>query len=135
MEDFNALAASLGAGIAGVRSCLILSGDGLVLGAHPETAETDARPARIKLAALGEPERGFLQFGTEVWCYVRRGPYAAMTVTGTGIRPGLVIDQMEQVLLAAESARSRRESLKPEAPGSPAPTTKPRTQLHPEPRP
>jgi hypothetical protein len=135
MEDFNALAAALGAGIADVRACLILSSDGLVLGANPDTAEIDARPARIKIAALGEPQRGFLQFGTEVWCYVRRGPYAALAVSGTAVRPGLVIDQMEQVLLAAEEARSRRETLRVEAPPAPALTTKPRTALHREPRP
>jgi hypothetical protein len=137
MEDFNALAAALGAGIADVRGCLILSDDGLVLGAHPETAEVDARPARIKLAAIGEPERGFLQFGTEVWCYVRRGPYAALAVTGTAIRPGLVMDQMEQVLLLAEESRARHEGLHlGESPATPAaPSSKPRTPLHPEPRP
>jgi hypothetical protein len=137
MEDFNALAAALGAGIADVRGCLILSSDGLVLGAHPETAEIDARPARIKLAAIGEPERGFLQFGTEVWCYVRRGPYAALSVTGTAVRPGPVMDQMEQVLMAAEEHRARREGLRFEAGPAPAPTptTKPRTTLHPEPKP
>ncbi|MGZ8593016.1 MAG: hypothetical protein ACXWYC_06860 [Actinomycetota bacterium] len=134
MEDFHALAAALGAGIADVRSCLILSSDGLVLAANPETAEIDARPARIKLAALGEPERGFLQFGMEVWCYVRRGPYAALVVTGTSIRPGLVIDQMEQVLIAAEDARSRREGLRWDPAVPTVATTKPRTNLHPEPR-
>jgi hypothetical protein len=135
MEDFNALAVALGAGIADVRACLILSSDGLVLGAHPATAEVDARPARIKLAAIGEPERGFLQFGTEVWCYVRRGPYAALAVTGTAIRPGLVMDQMEQVLLAAEESRAHREGLRMDAAAAaPAPTSKPRTPLHPEPR-
>jgi hypothetical protein len=137
MEDFNALAVALGAGIADVRACLILSGDGLVLGAHPATAEVDARPARIKLAAIGEPERGFLQFGTEVWCYVRRGPYAALAVSGTAVRPGLVMDQMEQVLLAAEESRVHRESLRTDvaAAAPPTPTTRPRTPLHPEPRP
>jgi hypothetical protein len=137
MEDFNALAAALGAGIRDVRGCLILSSDGLVLGAHPENAELDARPARIKIAALGEPQRGFLQFGTEIWCYVRRGPYAALAVTGTAARPGLVIDQMEQVLLQAEESRSRRDRLEAATPPAPAQvaTTKPRTQLHPDPRP
>jgi hypothetical protein len=137
MEDFNALAVALGAGIADVRACLILSGDGLVLGAHPATAEADARPARIKLAAIGEPERGFLQFGTEVWCYVRRGPYAALTVSGTAARPGIVMDQMEQVLLAAEESRAHRESLRADAATAapPVPTTRPRTPLHPDPRP
>jgi hypothetical protein len=135
MEDFNALAATLGAGIADARSCLILSSDGLVLGAHPESAEADARPARIKLASVGEPERGFLQFGTEVWCYVRRGPYAALAVAGTSVRPGLVIEQMEQVLLAAEESRSRREGVKIDASAPSAPSSKPRTALHREPRP
>jgi hypothetical protein len=137
MEDFNALAVALGAGIADVRACLILSGDGLVLGAHPATAEVDARPARIKLAAIGEPERGFLQFGAEVWCYVRRGPYAALTVSGTAARPGLVMDQMEQVLLAAEESRAHRESVRADAAAAapPVPTTRPRTPLHPEPKP
>jgi hypothetical protein len=135
MEDFNALAAALGAGILDVRGCLILSSDGLVLGAHPVTAEADVRPARIKIAALGDPERGFLQFGTEVWCYVRRGPYAALSVTGTEVRPGLVIDQMEQVLLAAEESRSRRDGLRLDAgTPQPAPSSKPRTPLHPDPR-
>lgn len=134
MEDFNALAARLGAGIADARSCLILSSDGLVLGAHPESAEADARPARIKLASMGEPERGFLQFGTEVWCYVRRGPYAALAVTGTSVRPGLVMDQMEQVLLAAEESRARRDGVELEA-TPPAPSSPPRTALHREPTP
>lgn len=136
MEDFNALAAALWAGIRDARGCLILSRDGLVLGSHPDGAETTAKPAWLKLAGLGDPERGFLQFGTEVWCFVRRGPYAALAVTGPAVRPGPVIDQMEQVLLAAEEARSRREGLKfPPLIVPQAPTARPRTSLHPEPNP
>lgn len=134
MEDFNGLASSLAAGVSDVRGCLILSNDGLVLGSHPLEAEGSARAAWVHFGALGDPERGFVQFGTATWCYVRRGPYAAFSVVGPAARPGLVLDHMEQVLLAAEEARVRRESLRSE-PAAPAgaPSAGPRTQLHPEP--
>jgi hypothetical protein len=112
VEDFNALAMSLGAGMADVRGCLILSGDGLVLGAHPAEAERTTTPAWVRFAAIGDPERGFAQFGTETLCYVRRGPYAAFAVAGPGARPGLMIAHMEQVLLAAEQSRWRHDWLR-----------------------
>ena len=136
MEDFSALAHTLAAGVGDARGSLILSRDGLVLGAFPPEAEGIVKPAWLGFAALGEPERGFLEFGTEIWSYVRRGAYAAFVVTGPAVRPGLVIDQIEQVLLAAEDARARRDALQPpERPPAPAPLSKPRTALHPEPRP
>jgi hypothetical protein len=112
LEDFNALAMSLAAGMADVRGCLILSGDGLVLGAHPAEAERTTTPAWVRFAAIGDPERGFAQFGTETLCYVRRGPYAGFAVAGPGARPGLMIAHMEQVLLAAEQSRWRHEWLR-----------------------
>lgn len=137
MEDFNALAAAVAAGLDDVRGCLILSRDGLVLGVHPAAGEVAAKSAWLRLAGIGEVERGFLQFGTEIWCYVRRGPYAAFALAGQGVRPGLVIDHMEQALLTAEEARSRREAMRgAEATGAAtAPSGKPRSQLHREPRP
>jgi hypothetical protein len=70
--------------------------------------EGSVRPAWIRFAAVGEPERGFVQFGTETWCYVRRGPYAAFVVVGPAARPGLVIDHMDQLLLSAEESRVNR---------------------------
>lgn len=134
MEEFSALAARVAASVGELRGCLILSRDGLVLGAFPEGEEGLVKPAWLRFATLGEPDKGFVEFGDEVWGYVRRGPYAAFAVTGTGTRPGLLIDQLEQVLLAAEEARSRREALRlPEVPA--APSGKPRTSLHPEVRP
>jgi hypothetical protein len=132
MEDFNGLASSLAAGVSDVRGCLILSRDGLVVGSHPADGEAQAKPAWVRFAALGDPERGFAQFGTETWCYVRRGPYAAFAVVGPGARPGLVIDHMEQVLLAAEEARNSRAAVRAEPAPPAAPSGKPRTQLHPE---
>lgn len=138
MDDFDALAAALAAGIADIRGCLILSRDGLVLGGYPGTAEAELKTAWVAFAALGEPERGFVQFGTEVWSYARRGPYASFAVTGIGVRPGLVIDQMEQLLLGAETARAGQEGLRnvgsaPTPSSGPVPsksTKKKRTTLH-----
>ncbi len=137
MDDLGALAETLTAGVGDARGSLILSRDGLVLGAYPVEAEGLVKPAWVRFASLGEPERGFVQFGTEIWSFVRRGPYAAFVVTGIGVRPGLVIDQIEQVLLAAEVARANREvTTTPEPAPPPAmPLSKPRTPLHPEPRP
>ena len=134
MEDFNALASSLAQGVEDVRGCLILSRDGLVLGAHPAETEGVTTPAWVRFATIGDPERGFAQFGTETWCYVRRGPYAGFALVGRGARPGLVIDHMDQVLLAAEEGRSRHEGLRGTevVPAAVAPQSKPRSHLHPE---
>ena len=138
MEDLAALAKTLAGGIGDARGSLILSRDGLVLGAHPDEAESLLKPAWLRMASLGEPERGFVQFGAETWCYVRRGAYAAFVIVGAAVRPGIAIDQMEQALLAAEEARARREGIRSQESASPpaaAPTSKPRTPLHPDPRP
>ncbi len=132
MEDFNALAMSLALGIADVRGCLMLSRDGLVLGAHPAEAEGSTTRAWIRFATIGDPERGFVQFGTETWCYVRRTPYAGFAVAGPGPRPGLVIDHMEQVLLAAEESRSRHEGLRGTEAATAATRYEPRSHQDPE---
>ncbi len=134
MEEFSALAARVAASVVELRGCLILSRDGLVLGAFPEGQENLVKPAWLKFAVLGEPEKGFVEFGDEIWTYVRRGPYAAFAVSGLGIRPGLLMDQLDQTLYAAEELRVRREALRvPDA--APAPSSRPRTSLHPDARP
>ena len=134
MEEFSALAARVAASVVELRGCLILSRDGLVLGAFPEGEEGLVKPAWLRFAVVGEPEKGFIEFGDEIWVYVRRGPYAAFAVSGLGVRPGLLIDQLDQMLYYAEEVRARREALRvPEVP--PAPSGKPRTSLHPEARP
>ena len=40
-----------------------------------------------------------------MWAYVQRGPYAAFVVAEPGIRPGVLVDQLEQALLVAEEGR------------------------------
>jgi hypothetical protein len=129
MDDYSSLAHRIAGGVADVRGCLILSRDGLILGSFPED-EAAVKPSWLRFASLGEPERSFVEFAGEVWAYLRRGPYAAFAIAGVGVRPGLLLDQLEQVLMAAEEARTRRETLKvPESPA--AFSGKPRTSLHP----
>jgi hypothetical protein len=133
MQEFSALAARVAASVGDLRGVLILSRDGLVLGAFPDGDEALLKPAWLRFAGLGEPDKGFVEFADELWAYVRRGPYASFAVTGVHVRPGLVMDQLEQMLLAAEEVRARREALRlPDA--APAPSGKPRTSLHAEAR-
>ena len=129
MDDYSALAYRIAGGVADVRGCLILSRDGLVLGSYPDD-ETAVKPAWVRFASLGDPERSFVEFGDQVWVYVRRPAYGAFAVANAGVRPGLVIDQLEGILHSAEESRNRRETLRvPEA--TAAPSGKPRTSLHP----
>jgi hypothetical protein len=126
--DFNALASRVAA-LGELRACIILSRDGLVLGVFPPRAEAEIRPAWLRVTNLGEPERGFIEFPTETWVFLRRGPYAAFAVGLAGARPGVMLDHLEQALLMAEEGRQRREAVRgPDRQG------RPRSTLHPEPR-
>jgi hypothetical protein len=131
MDDYSGLAARVAAGVGGLRGCLILSRDGLVLGAYPSDDDSVAKPSWLRFAMLGEPERSFVEFGDQVWVYVHRGPYAAFAIADAGVRPGLVMDELEQALMAAEQSRMKREGMRaPEGAATPA---GPRTTLHPTP--
>jgi hypothetical protein len=125
MDDYSALAYRIAGGVADVRGCLILSRDGLILGSYPDD-ETAVKPAWVRFASLGDPERSFVEFGDQVWVYVRRPAYGAFAVANAGVRPGLVIDQLEGILTSAEESRNRRETLRvPEASGGPPPGKSP----------
>src|SRR4051812_4830265 len=102
--DFTALASRVAAR-AEVLGCIILSRDGLVLGAFPPHGEHDITPGLLRFAALGDPDRGFAEFSDELWAYVRQGSYAAFAVAEHGVRPGILLDYLEQALLVAEEAR------------------------------
>jgi hypothetical protein len=129
MDDYSALAYRIAGGVADVRGCLILSRDGLILGSYPDD-ETAVKPAWVRFASLGDPERSFVEFGDQVWVYVRRPAYGAFAVANAGVRPGLVIDQLEGILTSAEESRNRRDTLRvPEASGGPPGT--PMTSPHP----
>ncbi len=130
--DFSSLAARIAADIQDLRGCVIVSRDGLVLGSHPAEAENILKPAWLRFASLGDVEKGFIQFSGELWVYVRRGPYASFAVSSSLSRPGLLLDQLEQVLLAAEEARGSGVG---GSGGGGLPGSRPRTSLHPEARP
>ena len=130
MDDYSALAQRISVSVSGVTGALILSRDGLVLGAYPNEDESLAKAAWLRFTVLGEPEKSFVEFPDQVWAYVRRGPYGAFVLAEVGTRPGVLVDQMEQMLLVAEEGRSRRDTMRlPDA--ASAPSGKPRTSLHP----
>ena len=135
MDDYSGLAARVAAGVGGLRGCLILSRDGLVLGAYPSDDDSVAKPSWLRFAMLGEPERSFVEFGDQVWVYVHRGPYAAFAIADAGVRPGLVMDELEQALMTAEQARTKREGMR--APGAARSPPRPpgRPTNHPAPDP
>jgi len=131
MDEYAALAQRVVLTMDDVRGCLVLSRDGMILGAFPEEDEQAFKPAWLTFAHVGEARRGFVEFSDQMWAYVHRGPYAAFVISGIGIRPGILLDQLEQAVLAAEEARAKKgETLKvPDA--SSAPSGRPRTSLHP----
>jgi hypothetical protein len=131
MTDYSALAQRVSLSIAGIRGCLMLSRDGLILGAHPEgESEEDLRVAWVRFAGVGDPERSYVEFPDQIWAFVRRGSYAAFAVAEIGVRPGVLVDTLERALLSAEQDRvnDRGTMRVHEAPS--APSGKPRTSLH-----
>jgi predicted regulator of Ras-like GTPase activity (Roadblock/LC7/MglB family) len=114
--DFNDLAARMSAGVAGVRACLILSRDGLSLAAHPADAEVMARQAWDVLQQMGDPHRGFMDMGTEIWVVATGAAYAAVMVATPEAKPGLLLDRMEALLQAAEEQRVHELAAPPPEP-------------------
>jgi hypothetical protein len=131
MNDYSLLAQRVSMSLAGVRGCLMLSRDGMVLGAHPEgDAESQIRSSWVRFAAVGDAERSYVEFPDRIWAFVRRGGYSAFAVADPGVRPGVLVDLLEQALMAGEQDRaSDREHLRLRDMPS-APSGKPRTSLH-----
>jgi predicted regulator of Ras-like GTPase activity (Roadblock/LC7/MglB family) len=131
MSDYSAIAQRISASVNGIRGCLMLSRDGMVLGAHPEgEVESRLKSAWVRFAAVGEADRAYVEFPDQTWAFVRRGGYGAFAVADAGVRPGILVELLEQALMSGEQDRAHeRESLRlPEAPA--APTGKPRTIMH-----
>lgn len=111
--DFAALTQAVVAGLPDVRSCLMVSRDGLALGASPATEEGRTLEVWTRIAALGDVERGFVTVRDEVWVFCRRGAYGAVATAASTARPGVILDSLEQMVLLAEESRVRREALRP----------------------
>jgi hypothetical protein len=132
--DFTDLAARMSAGVAAIRACLILSRDGLSLGTYPADGEAMARKAWDTLEQIGDPLRGFVDMGSEIWVVASSAAYSAVMVAAPGAKPGLLLDRIESQLLIAEEARAAEAAEAPAAPAAPEPVRRPRSPLHPEPR-
>jgi hypothetical protein len=103
----------------------------MVLGAQPEgEAESHLRASWVRFAAVGDPERSYIEFPDQIWAFVRRGGYSAFAVADAGVRPGVLLDLLDQALMMGEQDRARdREAMRvPDMPS--APSGKPRTSLH-----
>lgn len=137
--DFTELTQAVVSGAPDVHSCLIVSlREGLVLGAFPPTEEDRALDVWTRITALGEINRGFIAVRDELWVFCRRGPYAALATALVTARPGVVLDRLEQMLLAAEESRVRREAVRstPDREQVATETPRgPRTALHREAKP
>jgi hypothetical protein len=132
MDEFAALAQRVVLTMDDVRGCLVLSRDGLVLGAFPEDQEADLKPLWLRFVHVGEARKGFVEFSDQLWAFVHRGPYAAFVVTGTSVRPGVMLDQLEQAVIAAEESRAKQKEVTLKVPdAASAPSGRPRTSLHP----
>jgi hypothetical protein len=130
--DFAALTEAVVAGLSDVRSCVMVSRDGLALGAYPATEEGRTLDVWTRLAELGDVERGFVTVRDEIWVFCRRGAYGAVATAASTARPGVILDSLEQMVLAAEEARVRKEGVRPPAERA-APAETPRrmrTPLH-----
>jgi hypothetical protein len=133
--DFAALVHALVAGVADVRACLIVSRDGLALGASPADEEEKALAAWSQIAALGEVDRGFVGLRDEQWVFCRRGPYAALAKASPSARAGLILDRLDEMLLVAEEVRLKKESFRSVDREPSVETSRgPRTSLHRDPR-
>jgi hypothetical protein len=110
--DFAALTQAVVAGLSDIRSCLMVSRDGLALGASPATEEGRTLEVWTRIAALGDVERGFVTIRDEVWVFCRRGAYGAVATAPSTARPGIILDSLEQMVLKAEEARVRKEGLR-----------------------
>jgi hypothetical protein len=116
MDDYATLVERVCFTLPKVRGCLLLSADGLVLSAYPEDGSAVTETAWLHFCAMGEAIRGFLAFEDQVWAYVRHGAYAAFVVTDSGVRPGVLVDQLEQVLTTSRISLPSGTSHVAEAP-------------------
>ena len=98
MDSDPSLLAARASRRADLKGCVILSRDGLVLGAHPEEAAQMLVPARVRLASLGFPKRAFVQFEEEMWAFVRGRAYSAFAVAAPTALPGLLLDLLDGML-------------------------------------
>ncbi|HJP66079.1 MAG TPA: hypothetical protein VKA30_07235 [Actinomycetota bacterium] len=133
--DFTGLTAAVVAGLPEVTACLMVSRDGLPVGCHPAEEEHRALERWTRLAAAGDFHRGFVQAGSELWVFVRKGAYGALALAAANGRAGVILVELEDAVRQAEEARAR-SSRRGNAPAARDPATSDHTRrrrisLHP----
>src|SRR3989442_12223489 len=108
MDEYAALAQRVVLTMDDVRGCLVLSRDGMVLGAYPEEDEQALKPAWLKFVHVGEARRGLVEFSDQLWAHVHRGPHAAFVISGIGVGPGALRGQLGQDVPAPEATRAEK---------------------------
>ena len=85
----------------------MVSRDGLVLGVFPP--EEEERTVRMwkGISALGDVDHGFVAGSDETWAFSRRGPYSAVAVAASSVRPGVILHRLDEVLALAGQAHGR----------------------------
>ena len=85
----------------------------------------------LRLASLGDVERGFAVVGEESWVFCSRGAYLAFAVARASARPGIILERLDQIVLAAEEARLRKDGLAPTGWNDPTAATRRRRPVPP----
>jgi hypothetical protein len=104
--SLSTAADSIVLGIPGVRSCLVVSADGLPLAIHPasEGAEAELTKVWSRLASLGPLRRGFVTMGSsEVWAFVQTERHGVLLLADAEARGGPLLEAVDQILVAAEA--------------------------------
>ena len=94
--DLGALTGSVVVGLPGVQACLLVSRDGLPLSAFPLGEERRVMEVWLRLAELGDAERGFVVIGGQMWAFSVRGFYGTVAVAAPSVRPGLLLDRRDR---------------------------------------
>jgi hypothetical protein len=81
-----------------------LSTDGSPLAAYPPGEEAGATAIWARLSSLGPVTRGFVTMRSEVWAFVQGERYAALVLADRTVRPGQVLELVDQVLAEAAAA-------------------------------
>ena len=125
-QEFGALAAMMAKTVDGLQACF-LTRDGLIVDSFPARPQENARKAWVRLASLGDFEKGFLEFENEMWVYLQRGAHAVFAVATLEAQPGRLMDVVDELLGAMEEAREQEKLVLGPRPESEADTGAPVT--------
>jgi hypothetical protein len=97
--DYAAVAGSAVLGAPGIRVCLLVSTDGLPLGAYPATDERRAASAWTRLSSLGRVARGFVVVDDEMWAFHQDERHGVLLLADPKVRAAVLLEVADQVLI------------------------------------